>query len=669
MPKTDLFAYRSLILLYLLFWGLPHLLGQENVLTRDFVEKHLQNYPPSGQTEELWMIYREAIRTRKLAEVTDFFKQLVTQPPDFLALEVRSEGYRILADAARRSKQPQKFDMVRHYIEASISILGNRISECEEISYRYYIAQHYADDVPPKYEAAVLYYEDLIEQAREQGCTEQYVMGYSRIASEVFERQGRLVKSLMYRNMCVDLADSLDLSLEARGTLHAKLAILHYHMKNYLPALTHFEKSVEFFEKGAVVGDLTISSHNSMALCYREMGEYQQALRVFQAAREKAIRQQNDTWIGIIEGNIGDVYYFQGDYELAEPHLREDAKTSHVGWEYLNEARSLNRLARVFIAQSKLDSALLLLDSATHIIDYEAREYRYASFPKNVVEVRMENLDVRRIYSMELEQYEHALDYAERWRQLNDSIANIERRQNLAWIEAGLLIDKKNKENLALRSEVQSRDNYLMVSLLIIVLLILTIFFARRFFRARLEAKKAVEKRLEAEKREEQERVQRLESEKQAQFMQQARLSEEIASKERALSTQIHQIIDKNELLQEILTLLEAGKQEKFASLLKKVRSRIEDSQQQEKDWASYKEAFERVHPGFFQALLTKYPQLTQNDLRYAAYVKMGLSSKEIASLMNVKPDSLKNTRYRMRKKMNLDSDIRVNELLMRFQG
>ena len=642
-------------------------LGEE-LLSLSFVEKQLTG--AADPPEELWMIYREALRRYELHEITFFLERLViSQPPDFLSVEVRSEGYRILADAARRSDDSRKFEQVEEYIEASIEVLGSRISECEKISYRYYIAQHYADDVPPKYEASLLYYQDLIQEAKEKGCNEQYVMGYARIASEVFARQGRLVKSLMYRNMCVDLADSLDLSTEIQGTLHAKLAGLHYYMKNYLPALTHFEKSVAFFESERIKSNLAVSCHNSIALCYREMGEYSKALEVFRAARQKAMAQENDTWIGIIEGNIGDIYYFQGEYEKAEPYLWKDVRTSHTDWQYLNEARSLNRLARVFIHKQKLDSALLLLDSATAILDYEAREYRYAGFPKKVVEVRMENLDVRKEYAASLGLHEQALAYIERWRQLNDSIARVERRQNLAWIEAGLLIDKKDQENLALRSEVKSRSNYLIVSLGTICLILLTAFFAWRFLSARLEAKKAVEERLEAEKRENQERLQRLESEKRAQQLKQKRLNDQIVSKERELTIQIHRVLEKNHLLREILRLVEQSQAKSPAELARKVRSRIADSRQQEKDWISYKEIFERVHPGFFQALLTKYPQLTQNDLRYAAYVKMGLSSKEIASLMNVKPDSLKNTRYRMRKKINLDADMRVDDLLRGFSG
>jgi len=84
-------------------------------------------------------------------------------------------------------------------------------------------------------------------------------------------------------------------------------------------------------------------------------------------------------------------------------------------------------------------------------------------------------------------------------------------------------------------------------------------------------------------------------------------------------------------------------------------------------DWEDFKSFFEQIHPSFFQRIIQEYPKLTQSDLRYAAYVKMGLSSKEIASLLNVQVDSLKNTRYRIRKKIGLDPSVKVNDFFLKY--
>ena len=90
-------------------------------------------------------------------------------------------------------------------------------------------------------------------------------------------------------------------------------------------------------------------------------------------------------------------------------------------------------------------------------------------------------------------------------------------------------------------------------------------------------------------------------------------------------------------------------------------------SESSRSDWEEFKLLFEQIHPSFFQRINEKYPKLTQSDLRFIAYVKMGLSSKEIANLLNVQVDSLKNTRYRIRKKIGLDPSIKVNDFFLKF--
>ncbi|WP_109832669.1 7TM diverse intracellular signaling domain-containing protein [Reichenbachiella versicolor] len=84
-------------------------------------------------------------------------------------------------------------------------------------------------------------------------------------------------------------------------------------------------------------------------------------------------------------------------------------------------------------------------------------------------------------------------------------------------------------------------------------------------------------------------------------------------------------------------------------------------------NWEDFKLLFEQIHPSFFERINNEYPKLTQSDLRFVAYVKMGLSSKEIASLLNVQVDSLKNTRYRIRKKIGLDPSVKVNDFFLRY--
>lgn len=80
----------------------------------------------------------------------------------------------------------------------------------------------------------------------------------------------------------------------------------------------------------------------------------------------------------------------------------------------------------------------------------------------------------------------------------------------------------------------------------------------------------------------------------------------------------------------------------------------ISDELSAEDDWHFFKLRFEEVYPEFFAALRDAFPRLSQTEERLCAYIRVGLTAKEMAQLMSVKPDTINTSRYRIRKKMQL---------------
>ncbi len=76
-----------------------------------------------------------------------------------------------------------------------------------------------------------------------------------------------------------------------------------------------------------------------------------------------------------------------------------------------------------------------------------------------------------------------------------------------------------------------------------------------------------------------------------------------------------------------------------------------------EKDWKRLKSVFEEVHKDFFTNLTSKYPHLTQNDLRMCAFIRMDFSTKEIARFLNIKDTSVQISRVRIKKKLGLSRE------------
>ena len=76
---------------------------------------------------------------------------------------------------------------------------------------------------------------------------------------------------------------------------------------------------------------------------------------------------------------------------------------------------------------------------------------------------------------------------------------------------------------------------------------------------------------------------------------------------------------------------------------------------------------FEDVHADFLKKLKHDQPSLSADDLKLAAYLRMNLSSKEIAPLFNISIRGLENKRYRLRKKMNLSLDTNLSEFFQNY--
>jgi hypothetical protein len=80
--------------------------------------------------------------------------------------------------------------------------------------------------------------------------------------------------------------------------------------------------------------------------------------------------------------------------------------------------------------------------------------------------------------------------------------------------------------------------------------------------------------------------------------------------------------------------------------------------------WEEFELHFSDTYPGFYKTLLEKYPELTQNELRLCAFLKLNLNTKEIATITQKTSHSIEAMRSRIRQKMNLDRDANLNLIL-----
>lgn len=194
-------------------------------------------------------------------------------------------------------------------------------------------------------------------------------------------------------------------------------------------------------------------------------------------------------------------------------------------------------------------------------------------------------------------------------------------------------------------------------TILLVIVLILVLVYAIRF---------AVKRKIKREhKKIIQEQLQILEKEKKDFDYEvlQMRLYEE----EKKMISLTMESVKYNAILNEIKNDTVASHEETKEHLLKKLKNIMKSVDyylKKEDPNKVFEKYFNAIHDGFYDRLTKKHPNLTQNEAKLCAYIKLNLSTKEIAIHTNIAPSSVEVARYRLRKKINLDSETNLQEYI-----
>jgi DNA-binding CsgD family transcriptional regulator len=151
--------------------------------------------------------------------------------------------------------------------------------------------------------------------------------------------------------------------------------------------------------------------------------------------------------------------------------------------------------------------------------------------------------------------------------------------------------------------------------------------------------------------------------------LQTEKLQIELAGKNRELANSAMSLVYKNELLQkisqEILKLKDPSGKLLGEEQLRRIQKVIDEGMNDERDWNLFENSFNEAHESFFKKLKADHPDLVPNDLKLCAYLRMNMSSKEMASLLNISLRGVEIRRYRLRKKLDVPHDKNLVEFLM----
>jgi ligand-binding sensor domain-containing protein/DNA-binding CsgD family transcriptional regulator len=158
--------------------------------------------------------------------------------------------------------------------------------------------------------------------------------------------------------------------------------------------------------------------------------------------------------------------------------------------------------------------------------------------------------------------------------------------------------------------------------------------------------------------------IKELENEQEVMRIRNEQLSQAVDTKNRELAVSTMSLNSKNELLAFIKDDLKKTTDDGNRSI-KSVISTINKNITEGDSWSVFKDAFDNADKDFLKKMKLAHPSLTPNDLRLCAYLRLNLSSKEVAPLLNISVRSVEIKRYRLRKKMELSHEQGLVEYIL----
>jgi len=240
-----------------------------------------------------------------------------------------------------------------------------------------------------------------------------------------------------------------------------------------------------------------------------------------------------------------------------------------------------------------------------------------------------------------IKDYQRALEDYKKHSAVKDSIFNSEKSQQIEELRAIYDTEKKEQQIALQEKEITVLEQKAKVSTLQRILMGIGLLSALIVYYALRQKMKR--NKLEKEK-----------------------VDAELEFKKKELTTHALNLARKNETLENLkLKAQELKEKENAGAGYNQLIRSINFDLQDDNSWQNFSRYFEEVHKDFNSNIKTKYPEVTSNELRLLALLKMNLSSKEIANILNISPEGIKKARYRLRKKLDLTTEDSLQDLVL----
>ncbi len=467
---------------------------------------------------------------------------------------------------------------------------------------------------------------------------------YQQLGEVYYRNNYNLAGALEYYNKALELAVELNNELLA-AEIYNKLGGVFYNQKNYKQAALYFENALKLWQKQNNKAGIA-RAYNNIGEIARANGEYQSALMYYEKSLE-------------INKNLGDNYQLAVNYEnigLVNAMTGNRAKAI----KYLGKARelfqSLNEEEKKL--EVLLEEANILLNENQYGDAINIYRQVYETARKQHEKILMR--DAAKGLSSVLEKTKkpaEALRFYKIYARLKDSINNEKQKATISEMESRFLssinekeLSLKDKEIALLQSDkrIHNLEIYLMIAGLLAV--IIAGFLLATHYKSLLRKERQL-----SIKNSELHRTQK------------ELMELEIKKKDADLANFALHIVEKNNFLKiinkELKAINKAPEEEKIVKINNLIFT-VQQNMQIQKELEEFRNKVDATYEGFFKRLKEKLPYITKNEERLCALLRLNLSSKEIAALNNTSVKAVEMSRYRLRKKCNLNNNENLCDFL-----
>lgn len=424
------------------------------------------------------------------------------------------------------------------------------------------------------------------------------------------------------------------------------MAVIYDRTGYYRKGLVYFQKALALFTQLKDSANLA-NALNNIGLVYKELKLDDSARYFFYKSLPMQLRLKNYYGIINLNNNLGELMLEAKKYhealryfQISQETIRNDDSLFWGSKLYLIVATDFE-MAKTFQQMKENTRAL----GYYRKVDSSAGTAGFLAFKTGALKGLSEVFD-------QTGDADSALKYARLHLVYYDSLRKIEDNQRMAVIEYEFNY-KMEKEKEQLEKERQEalenrKELKFMLIIFTIVALSVLLFLLYLLQRNKLNRINLVKMNLQLEK---------------------SNLQKDLDLKNRELTTKVMSLIEQNELLAYLsqrLTKIIQTSDTKDSGLLHDV---VHDIQYQHSEgfWEEFNLHFKEVHGDFYNRLSKAYPQLTLNEIKLCAFLKLNLSTKEISKVTRKSEQSLKIARYRLRQKLDLNREDNLTIFLSKF--